>query len=258
MITLKREADLVYMRKAGKIVADVLDMIAAMIRPGISTGHIDDAAEELIRAGGATPAFKGYRVPGIPVPFPSAVCASINEEIVHGFPSKDRILKEGDILSIDVGTCYSGYYGDAAFTYPVGSVSPERKKLLAVTRESLEKAIEQARSGNTLGDIGYAVESWVAPHGYGLVRDYSGHGIGTHLHEPPQIPNYGRPGRGITLKPGMTLAIEPMVMAGGEDVEVGEDNWIVFTADRSDAAHFERTVLIRDGEPEILTPWTCS
>ena len=258
MITLKSESDLLLMRKAGKIVADVLDMIAAMVRPGISTGHIDEAAEKLIRSAGATPAFKGYRVPGIPSPFPSAVCASINEEIVHGFPSKDRILAEGDIISIDVGTCYAGYYGDAAYTYPVGTVSSERKKLLEVTRESLGKAIESARAGNTLGDIGHAVESWVTPRGYGLVRDYSGHGIGTHLHEPPQIPNYGRPGRGITLKPGMTLAIEPMVMAGKEDVEVGEDQWIVITADRSDAAHFERTVLIRDGEPEILTPWTCS
>ena len=258
MITLKRESDLLHMRKAGKIVADVLDMIAAMVRPGISTGDIDEAAEKLIRSAGATPAFKGYRVPGIPSPFPSAVCASINEEIVHGFPSKERILAEGDILSIDVGTCYAGYYGDAAYTYPVGTVSSERKKLLEVTRESLGKAIESARAGNTLGDIGHAVESWVTPRGYGLVRDYSGHGIGTHLHEPPQIPNYGRPGRGITLKPGMTLAIEPMVMAGKEDVEVGEDQWIVITADRSDAAHFERTVLIRDGEPEILTPWTCS
>ncbi|GAB1399746.1 type I methionyl aminopeptidase [Aminivibrio sp.] len=258
MITLKKEADLLYMRIAGKIVADVLDMIAAMVRPGISTGHIDEAAEELIRAAGATPAFKGYTVPGISSPFPAAVCASVNEEIVHGIPSRKRILLEGDILSIDVGACYSGYYGDAAFTYPVGAVSPERKELLAVTRRSLEKAIECARAGNTLGDIGHAVESWVTPRGYGLVRDYSGHGIGKHLHEPPQVPNYGRPGRGITLKPGMTIAIEPMVMAGKEDVVVGDNQWIVITADRSDAAHFERTVLIRDGEPEILTPWTCS
>ena len=258
MITLKKEADLQYMRKAGKIVADVLDMIAEMVRPGISTGDLDEAAEELIRAAGATPAFKGYSVPGISSPFPAAVCASVNEEIVHGFPSKRRILAEGDILSIDVGTCYSGYYGDAAFTYAVGTITTEREKLLTVTRQSLEKAIESARAGNTLGDIGHAVESWVSPRGYGLVRDYSGHGIGTHLHEPPQVPNYGRPGRGITLKPGMTLAIEPMVMTGKEDVVVGDNQWLVLTADRSDAAHFERTVLIRDGEPEILTPWTCS
>ena len=258
MITLKKEADLLYMRKAGKIVADVLDMIAGMVRPGISTGDIDEAAEKLIRAAGATPAFKGYSVPGISSPFPAAVCASVNEEIVHGFPSKSRILVEGDILSIDVGTCYSGYYGDAAFTYAVGTISAEREKLLTVTRQSLEKAIECARAGKTLGDIGHAVESWVSPRGYGLVRDYSGHGIGTHLHEPPQVPNYGRPGRGITLKPGMTIAIEPMVMTGKEDVVVGDNQWIVLTADRSDAAHFERTVLIRDGEPEILTPWTCS
>jgi len=256
MITLKKEKDLVFMRKAGKIVADVLDMIAEIVRPGLTTAEIDMAADELIRKAGATPAFKGYRVPGISRAFPGAVCASINKEIVHGIPSSDRYLEEGDIISIDVGARFSGYYGDAACTYPVGAVGPERKKLLDVTRGSLENAISAAKTGNTLGDIGYAVESFVSPHGYGLVRDYSGHGIGTHLHEPPQIPNYGHPGRGITLKTGMTLAIEPMVMAGAEDVEVGHDQWVVMTVDGSDAAHFERTVLIREGEPEDLTPWT--
>jgi len=256
MITLKKENELVYMRKAGKIVADVLDMIGGIVRPGVTTAEIDRAAEDIIRKAGATPAFKGYRVPGIPTPFPGAVCASINKEIVHGIPSSARYLEEGDIISIDVGACYSGYYGDAACTYPVGMVNGVRRKLLDVTRGSLEKAISMAKPGNTLGDIGHAVESFIAPHGFGLVRDYSGHGIGAHLHEPPQIPNYGRPGRGITLKAGMTLAIEPMVMAGAEEVEVGRDQWVVMTVDGSDAAHFEKSVLIRDGEPEILTPWT--
>lgn len=256
MITLKKDKELILMRKGGQIVADVIDMIGAMIRPGLSTEEINSAAEDLIQKEGGVPSFKGYRVPGISLPFPGAVCASINEEIVHGIPRKDRILEEGDIISIDVGASYKGYHGDAAFTFPVGAVSPERRKLLDVTRGSLDNALSVAVAGNTLGDIGHAVESFIAPHGYGLVRDYSGHGIGSKLHEPPQIPNYGRLGRGITLKAGMTLAIEPMVMIGEEMVEVGADQWVVVTADRSDAAHFERSILIRDGEPEILTPWT--
>jgi methionyl aminopeptidase len=256
MITLKKEKELLLMRKAGRIVADVLDALAEIIRPGVSTAEIDRAAEEIIAKGGATPAFKGYRVPGIPIAFPGTVCASINEEVVHGIPDPARILEEGDIISIDVGACYSGYYGDAACTYPAGKVSEARRRLMDATRESLEKAIGAARAGNTLGDIGHAVESYVTSRGFGLVRDYAGHGIGAHLHEPPQVPNYGRKGRGITLKSGMTLAIEPMVMSGAEEVEVGADRWVVKTADGSDAAHFEKTVLIRDGQPEILTPWT--
>ena len=244
------------MRKAGQIVADVLDALAEAIRPGVSTAAIDKVAEDIILKEGAIPAFKGYRVPGIPIAFPGTVCASVNEEVVHGIPDPDRILEEGDIISIDVGASYSGYFGDAACTYPVGEVSGLRRRLIDATRESLEKAVKAATAGNTLGDIGHAVESFITAQGFGLVRDYAGHGIGAHLHEPPQVPNYGRRGRGITLKPGMTLAIEPMVMAGAEEVEVGPDRWVVKTADGSDAAHFEKTVLIRDGQPEILTPWT--
>jgi methionyl aminopeptidase len=258
MITLKKEREVALMKKAGRIVADVLDMIAGIVRPGLSTAEIDSAAESLIRKSGATPAFKGYRIPGIKQPFPGAVCASINSEIVHGIPRRDRFLEEGDILSIDVGTCYSGYYGDAACTYPVGKVNSARENLLAVTKKSLEDALAAARAGKTLGDIGYAVENCVAPHGYGIVRDYSGHGIGKHLHEAPQIPNYGQPGKGITLKAGMTLAIEPMVMAGSEKVFTGNDQWVVLTVDGSDAAHFEKSILVRDGDPEILTPWACA
>lgn len=256
MITLKKEKELLLMRKAGQIVADVLDALAEAIRPGVSTAAIDKVAEDIILKEGAIPAFKGYRVPGIPIAFPGTVCASVNEEVVHGIPDPDRILEEGDIISIDVGASYSGYFGDAACTYPVGEVSGLRRRLIDATRESLEKAVKAATAGNTLGDIGHAVESFITAQGFGLVRDYAGHGIGAHLHEPPQVPNYGRRGRGITLKPGMTLAIEPMVMAGAEEVEVGPDRWVVKTADGSDAAHFEKTVLIRDGQPEILTPWT--
>ncbi|MDI9389033.1 MAG: type I methionyl aminopeptidase [Synergistota bacterium] len=258
MIILKDERDLPQMRRAGRIVADVLEMIAGMIRPGLSTAEIDAAAEELIRRSGAKPAFKGYRVPGIRRPFPGTVCASINSEIVHGIPSAGRLLEEGDIISIDVGAGYAGYFGDAACTYPVGAVSPARKSLLDVTRRSLEEGISAARAGKTLGDIGHAVESCVAPYGYGIVRDYSGHGIGRHLHEPPQVPNYGEPGSGITLVQGMALAIEPMVMSGAEDVFTGGDQWVVKTSDGSDAAHFEKSILVRDGDPEILTPWVCA
>ncbi|MFA7621102.1 MAG: type I methionyl aminopeptidase [Aminobacteriaceae bacterium] len=258
MITLKTEREIQLMRKAGEIVADVLDMLSDIIRPGLSTEEIDSAAEGLIRRAGAVPAFKGYRVPGIRRPFPGAVCASINSEIVHGIPSRKRLLQEGDIISIDVGVCFSGYYGDAACTYPVGAVSPERESLLSVTRQSLEDGIKAARAGNTLGDVGHAVERCILPHGYGIVRDYSGHGIGKRLHEPPQIPNYGDPGRGITLMAGMTLAIEPMVMSGAEDVFTGSDQWVVKTVDGSDAAHFEKSILVQDGDPEILTPWVCA
>ncbi|HCL80395.1 MAG TPA: type I methionyl aminopeptidase [Synergistaceae bacterium] len=256
MITLKREKDLIPMRKAGKIVADVLDMIREMVRPGISTADIDSAAEALIIKAGATPAFKGYKVPGIPVPFPGAVCTSVNDEVVHGIPSPDRILHEGDIVSVDVGSCYSGYYGDAASTFPVGHIDRKTMKLLDVTRESLDLAIAVALPGKTLGDVGHAVESFVTPHGFGIVREYAGHGIGKHLHEPPQILNYGQPGHGMILKGGLTLAIEPMVMAGAEEVVVGPDRWVVKTADGSKAAHFEKTVFLRDGQAEILTPWS--
>lgn len=255
MITLKKERDLVRMRKAGQIVTDVLHKIRDMVCPGVSTAEIDAVAENVIQKAGGTPAFKGYRVPGIPTPFPGAVCASINDEVVHGIPSPDRILHEGDIISIDVGVCYEGYYGDAACTFPVGTVGEDRQRLLDVTRESLERALAVALSGNTLGDIGHAVESFATAHGYGLVREYAGHGIGKHLHESPQVLNYGQPGHGMVLKTGMTLAIEPMIMAGAEEIVVGPDRWVVKTADGSDAAHFEKTVFVRGDAPEVLTPW---
>ena len=189
-------------------------------------------------------------------PFPGTICASINEEIVHGFPSDGRRLAEGDILSVDVGACLDGYYGDAACTYPVGAVSAERRKLLDVTEASLNRAIAAALTGRTIGDIGHAVESYVVPLGYGIVRDFTGHGVGKKLHEAPQVPNFGRSGRGVTLQPGMTLAIEPMIMAGREKVLIGENGWVVVTADGSDAAHFERSIAVTADGPEILTPWT--
>ena len=246
------------MRRAGKVVADVLDLLREVVRPGVATGELDRMAEEHIRSCGAAPAFKGYRPAPSMSPFPGTICASINEEIVHGFPSDERRLVEGDILSVDVGACLDGYYGDAACTYPVGDISAGRRRLLEVTEESLNRAIAAALKGRTIGDIGHAVESYAVPLGFGIVRDYTGHGVGKKLHEAPQVPNFGRPGRGAVLQRGMTLAIEPMIMAGREKVLIGKDGWVVVTADGSDAAHFERSIVITDDGPEILTPWTSS
>lgn len=255
MISIKKDPEIEKMRRAGRIVADVIMLLKELIRPGISTADIDRASEGYIRRSGATPSEKGYRVPGIPDPYPASVCTSVNEEVVHGIPSEDRYLENGDIVSVDIMACYEGYHGDACYTYPVGEISEARRNLLRITRASLDRAVDAAIPGNTLGDIGHAVESLIIPSGYGLVREYSGHGIGKRPHEAPMVPNYGTPGHGITLKPGMTLAIEPMVMAGGEELVSGADGWLVSTADGSDSAHFERTVLITHGDPEILTPW---
>jgi len=255
MIKLKTETELVRMRKAGAIAAGVLDMLREIVKPGISTGELDSAVSERIEREGAVSAFKGYKPAHAMCPFPGVICTSVNSEIVHGIPNRECILSEGDILSVDVGVCWQGYFGDAACTYPVGVISYSRARLLKVTLECLNNAIASARKDNTLGDIGHAVESHALANGYGIVRDYTGHGLGTKLHEAPQIPNYGKPGRGISLQSGMTLAIEPMIMAGGEEVVVGSDNWVVLTADGSDAAHFERSVVITDHETEILTPW---
>ncbi len=255
MISLKTAADIEKMRVAGAIVADLLTSLKGFIAPGVTTGAVDRYAEQFIRDRGAIPSEKGYKVPGIAEPYPCSICASVNDEVVHGIPSDARVLQEGDIVSIDVMACYQGLHGDGCYTYPVGEISPERRALLEVTRQSLDLAIAAVRSGATVGDIGYAVESHVLPRGYGIVRDFSGHGIGHHLHEAPSILNYGKPGTGVTLKRGMTIAIEPMIMAGKEALIEGPDGWLVSTADGSDAAHFEKTVLVTDEGAEILTPW---
>ncbi len=255
MITFKKDHELVNMRRAGQIVAEVLMGLKDLVKPGVSTGELDEWVEKYIRDQGAIPSEKGYRVPGIPTPYPNSICASINNEVVHGIPQYERKLKLGDIISIDVMACYNGYHGDAAFSYPVGEISEDRLRLLAVTKNSLDIGIAQARSGNTVGDIGFAIEKYITGQGFGIVRDYTGHGLGRNPHEPPQVPNFGRPGRGVTLKPGMTIAIEPMVMAGREEVVTGSDGWVVLTADGSDAAHFEKTVLITKDGAEIFTPW---
>ncbi|GAB6280497.1 MAG: type I methionyl aminopeptidase [Thermovirga sp.] len=255
MISIKNDKDISRLRMAGRIVTDVLMLMKEIVRPGIDTLSLDRWAEDFIVSSGGIPAFKGYRIPGIPMPFPGTLCVSVNNEIVHGIPNSERILQEGDIVSVDVGVVLDRYYGDAAYTFPVGKVSPERAELMEVTKECLRRAVTAATGGATLGDIGHAVESYAVPRGYGIVRNYAGHGIGKNLHEPPQVPNFGAPGRGITLKRGMALAIEPMIMTGSEAVRTLKDKWTVVTADGSDAAHFEKTIVVTGGEPEVVTPW---
>jgi methionyl aminopeptidase len=255
MVHLKTKEEIALMRGAGKVTANVLDALREVVRPGVSTAELDRAAERLILESGGKASFKGYRPAGADRPFPGSICVAINEEIVHGIPSEARILEEGDIVSVDVGVYLKGYHGDAACTYPVGAVTPLRKKLLSVTEKALDLAVAAAMKGRTVGDVGFAVENYVQSQGMGIVRDYTGHGVGKNLHEAPQVPNFGKPGRGVTLQRGMTLALEPMVMAGREGVALGPDGWVVVTADGSDAAHFERSVAVTDEGPEILTPW---
>lgn len=218
-----------------------------MVEPGKTTEELNEVAEKLIQEWGAVPAFKGYRG------FPKSICASINEEVVHGIPSLSRKLNIGDIVSIDVGIYKCGYYGDSAVTIPVGEISPSAKKLLQVTQEALRRGIDRARVGYRLFDISYAVQSYVEKEGFSVVRDFVGHGIGKEMHEDPQVPNFGEPGRGLRLKAGMVLAIEPMVNAGGPEVMVLPDRWTVVTRDGSLSAHFEHTVAITEEGPQILT-----
>ena len=255
MITFKSDREIEKMRKAGQLVADTLKLMRDMVKPGVSTYELDEAAEQLILRAGAKPAFKNYKVPFVSRPFPGTLCVSINDEVVHGIPSKERILEEGDIISIDTGASIDGYYSDAACTYPVGSISESRQRLLDITLKSLHKGMDVVKPGATVGDIGYAVEKVATAAGYGLVRDYAGHGIGRKLHEAPQIPNFGIRGTGVTLKERMTICIEPMVMSGAEDVATLSDQWTVVTVDGSDAAHFENTLLVTENGVEILTPW---
>jgi methionyl aminopeptidase len=247
MIYLKSERELNLMRKAGAIVAQILDDMAKMAAPGISTGEIDRFAESRIKELGAKPAFKGYNG------FPACVCISVNQEVVHGIPSNKRVLKDGDIVGLDFGVIYDGWYGDSARTIPVGKISDEAQKLLDVTKESLHRGIAQCREGNRVFDIGHAVQNYVENFGYGVVREFVGHGIGRALHEDPQVPNYGPKGKGPALKVGMVLAIEPMINAGSHEVKVLKDGWTAVTVDNSLSAHFEHTVAITPNGPEILT-----
>ncbi|HYF93586.1 MAG TPA: type I methionyl aminopeptidase [Symbiobacteriaceae bacterium] len=246
MIILKSAREIELMREAGLIVYEVHQELARAVAPGVTTGELDALAEALIRKAGGIPTFKGYHG------FPASICASVNEEVVHGIPGKRR-LQEGDIIAIDLGVTYKGYVGDSAYTHPVGKVDPEALRLLDVTRTSLEKAIEQCYPGKRLGDIGHAVQSYVESHGFGVVRDFVGHGIGASMHEDPQVPNFGVPGTGKELRPGMVVAIEPMVNAGTWEVKVLADKWTVITTDRRYSAHFEHTIAITNSGPMVLT-----
>ena len=246
MIVCKSPTEIERMRAANALVADVLAELATMVAPGVTTLDLDLAAEKLVRAGGAEPAFKGYRG------YPCTLCASVNEQVVHGIPSA-RALVEGDIISLDMGVKLNGFYGDSAVTVPVGAVSDEAATLLRVTRESLEKGIEQVRLGGRISDIGHAIQQHVEAHGLSIVREFVGHGIGSALHEEPQIANYGEPGRGPRLAEGMTLAIEPMVNVGRPAVKVLQDGWTAVTKDGSLSAHFEHTVAVTKNGPLVLT-----
>ncbi len=235
------------MHRANVLVARVLGRLKDAIVPGVTTAALDEIAEETIRSAGAVPAFKGYRG------FPASLCVSINDEVVHGIPSRKRVVREGDIVSLDVGTVVDGFCGDGAVTVPVGDISTETEKLLRVTEDALLKGIEKVRKGNRVSDIGHAVQSYVESQGFAVVRDFVGHGIGTQMHEEPQVPNYGEPGRGQRLLPGMVLAIEPMVNAGKHSVKVLSDNWTVVTMDGSFSAHFEHSVAVTENGPWILS-----
>jgi methionyl aminopeptidase len=247
VIVLKSPREIALMRAAGQILAEAMERLRTFVKPGVSTLEIDQDIEEFIRARGAKPAFKGYRG------FPATVCTSLNEEVVHGIPSAHRRVKEGDIISLDLGCIVDGYYADCAFTLAVGEIPPRVRELLEVTRESLERAITECGPARRLGDISHAVQSHVERHGFSVVRAFVGHGIGRELHEDPQVPNFGEPRRGPLLKPGMVLAIEPMVTMGSWEVRILEDRWTAVTEDGSLAAHFEHTVAITEDGPEVLT-----
>jgi len=248
VIVCKSAAELQRMRLANALVAEILGELAAMAEPGLTTAELDRVAETRVRSAGAIPAFKGYRG------YPATLCASVNDEVVHGIPS-DRQLEAGDIVSLDMGVVLDGFYGDSALTVGVGPIGESTRALLQVTETALHHGIAAARVGGRLSDISHAIQQWVETHGFSVVREFVGHGIGTKLHEEPQIPNYGQPGRGPRLAEGMVLAIEPMVNAGSHHVRMGADNWAVYSQDGSLAAHFEHTVAITGDGPRILTPW---
>jgi methionyl aminopeptidase len=247
-VVIKSASELDLMRQAGRVNAQALAAVRALLRPGVTTAELDAAAEAVIRKAGGIPVFKGYGVP----PFPATLTVSINEELVHGIPSKRR-LKEGDIVSIDCGTLLDGYVGDSAFTAGVGAISPEAQRLLDVTEKALYVGIEQMRTGKRTGDVSSAIQRFVEGQGYQVTREYTGHGVGRRMHEGPQVPNYGHPGRGIPLRPGMTIALEPMVLVGTHRTRVLPDQWTVVSADGSLTAHFEHSVAVTEGEPLILT-----
>ena len=247
MILIKSPQEIEAMRRAGAVVGRFFEEVGPLVRPGVTTAHLEEFADRFLARYRVRSAFKGY------LGYPAHLCTSLNEEVVHGIPSADRLVREGDILSIDFGVVLDGFYGDAARTFAVGAVSPESRRLLSATERSLGKAIEAVRPGNRLGDVSAAVQDTVEAEGFSVVRDFVGHGIGRSMHEEPQVPNFGKPGTGPKLLPGMVLAIEPMVNAGGFAVEVLPDGWTVVTRDRSRSAHFEHTVAVTEDGNRILS-----
>ncbi len=245
-IMVKSPMDLAAMRRAGQVAAQALRAVGEAVRPGITTGELDRIAEEQIRALGGEPSFLGYRG------FPGSICASVDDEVVHGIPGP-RVLREGEIISLDLGAVIEGFHGDLAVTVPVGKVSSAVARLLRVTREALEVGIQAVRPGGRLGDVSAAIQRYVEQHGFSIVREFAGHGIGRRLHEEPQVPNFGRPGNGVVLRPGMTLAIEPMVNMGSSEVTMDPDGWTVRTRDHKPSAHFEHTVAVGEDGPIVLT-----
>jgi methionyl aminopeptidase len=249
-VTIKRASEIERMRAAGGILAAILEVLRAELRPGVTTGGLDAIAERMIRDAGAIPSFKGY---GSNPPFPGSICASINDEVVHGIPSAARRLADGDVVSIDIGCILDGWHADCARTWTIGPVPREVSELIDATRRGMEAGIAAALPGNRLGDVGHAIETVAAAGGYGIVRPFVGHGIGQSMHEDPQVPNYGRPGTGMLIEAGMCFAIEPMFTLGGDSVFVADDNWTVRTVDGSLSAHFENTIAVTDAGPRLLT-----
>ena len=252
MIYIKTKKEIDFIRESCKIVAETLQLMKANVRVGVTTKELDQIAEDYILSNNAKAAFKGYSQGGSSIDYPASICSSVNEEVVHGIPG-NRVLKDGDIISLDVGVYKNGYYGDAALSVAVGELTDEKKKLMEVTEKSLYKGIEEAVAGNHVHDISYAVQSYVEANGFSVVRDLCGHGVGRYLHEDPSIPNFGKKGTGAKLKNGMTLAIEPMVNAGDYRVLTAEDGWTILTTDGSPSAHFEHSILISNNKAEILT-----
>jgi len=247
MVSIKTETELEKLRQAGKIVALTHQELAKHIVPGVSTKKLNDICEKFILSQNATPSFKGL------YGFPGTVCVSVNEEIIHGIPNENRILKNGDIVTVDIGACYKGYHGDSAWTYPVGEISEEAKLLLKVTEQSLYEGLKMAKDGNRIGDIGHAIQSYAESFGFSVVREFTGHGVGKSVHEDPYVPNYGEPHRGMKLSKGMVIAVEPMINAGKKEIRQMPDGWTVITKDGRLSAHYEHTVAITSGDCEIFT-----
>ncbi len=252
-IIIKTKEEIEILREGGKRLAEVLEKVRQKVAPGVSTYELDQYAYKLIKDLGDEPAFLNYKPEGARIPFPASLCVSVNSEVVHGIPKKDRILKEGDIVAIDLGLKHKGLFTDHAVSVAVGKISKEDQKLLDTTRQALEVGIFEARPGNKVGDIGYAIEQFVRPYGYGIVDVLSGHGVGKYIHEDPYIPNFGKKGTGAKLVPGMVIAIEPMLNIGTKNVNLDKDGYTFHTNDGKKSAHFEHTILITEGEPEILT-----